>query len=193
MLIEPVVDTVPRPLEAGTYYVDDPFPVQASFTVPNGWEVWAYTTAASQVNLAKPEVGEVSLEIVDNVSADPCTSEPLDPPVGPSVDELVAALSNLSEFGFEVSPATDITIDGFRGKQLALQAPPNETPECDGWLTWRTTTRQNGVGPGESNEVRILDVDGVRLMISVAHGPAELPPGARSEIDAVVDSIQIGQ
>ena len=192
MLIEPVgeIESL-RPLAAGTYYVDDPFPVQATFTVPNGWLVWAYTAAATQVNLAGPDIGEVSLEIVDNVSADPCTSELPDPPVGPSVDELVTALSNLSEFGFEVSPATDITVDGFRGKQLTLQAPVNGA--CDELRTWRTTTRQNGVGSGESNEVRILDVDGVRLMISVAHGPAELSPGARSEIDAVLDSIQIGQ
>jgi hypothetical protein len=177
-----------RPLRAGSYYVDDPFPVQVSFTVTDGWRVWAYTPAATQVNFFKPDVGEVSLEIVDNVSADPCTGELLDPPVGPSVDALVAALSDFSEFGFEVSSATDITIDGFPGKQLALQAPRATT--CQDLLTWRTTTRQNGVGRGEVSEVRILDVDGVRLMISVAHG-SELPAEARPEIDAVLESVRI--
>jgi hypothetical protein len=119
----------------------------------------------------RPQFGEVSLEIVDNVTA---------------------ALSNLSEFGFEVSPATDITIDGFAGKQLTLQAPPNETPGCDGWRTWRTTTRQNGVGPGEVNEVRVLDVDGVRLVISAAHR-GDVPPEYRAHVESVLESVQISK
>lgn len=179
-----------RLLAAGTHYVDDPFPVQASFTVPSGWRFWGYIPAATQINITRGPggPGELSLEIVDNVTADPCTSELLDPPVGPSVDDLVTALSNLSEFGFEVSPATDITIDGFPGKQLTIQAPVNGP--CEEMLTWRTTTRQNGVGPGEINEVRILDVDGVRLVISVA---GDQSPAARSEIDAVLESIQISK
>jgi hypothetical protein len=187
-MIEPAAGVeVFRELEAGTYLVDDPFPVRVSFAVPAGWRTWAYTSAASQINVIKPELGEVSFEIVDNISADPCTAELLDPPVGPSVDDLVTALSDLDEF--EVSPPTDIMIDGYSGKQLTMTAPAETT--CESLSTWRTTTRQNGVGPGEVNEVQILDVDGVRLVISVAHGPSLLA-GAQSEIDAVLESIQLG-
>jgi hypothetical protein len=58
--------------------------------------------------------------------------------------------------------------------------------------TWRTTTRQHGVGPGEVNEVRILDVDGVRLVISVAY-QAGLSPRDRSEVDAVLESLPISK
>ena len=174
-------------LEAGTYVVDDPFPLRVSFAVPAGWVTWAYTSEASQLNVVKAEFAEVSFEIVDNVSGDPCT-QLLDPPVGPSVDDLVTALSDLD--GFEVSAPADITIDGFSGKQLTMTAPTDH--RCRSLLTWRTTTRQNGVGPSEVNEVRILDVDGVRLVISVAHAPS-LTDDARSEIDAVVGCIQIGQ
>ena len=189
VLIEPAGEIEEfRDLEAGTYVVDDPFPLRVSFVVPNGWLTWAYTSAASQINFAKPDVGEISFEIVDNVSAEPCTQLLRDPPVGASVDDLVAALSDLPDF--EVNPPTDITIDGFSGKQLTMTAPANA--RCGSLYTWRTTTRQNGVGAGEVNEVRILDVDGVRLVISVAHGPS-LSAEARSEIDAVVNSIQIGE
>ena len=176
-----------RDLEAGTHVVDDPFPVRVSFEVPDGWRTWAYTSAASQINVVKPDVGEVSFEIVDNVSADPCTEELLDPAVGPSVDDLVTALSDLD--GFEVSAPSDVTIDGFSGKQLTMTAPAETS--CESLYTWRTTTRQNGVGAGEVNEVRILDVDGVRLLISIARG-ASPSAGVQSEIDAVLESIQIG-
>ena len=188
VLLEPVgaVEDF-RELEAGTYLVDDPFPVRFSFVVPAGWARWAYTDAASQLNVVRRGLGEVSFEIVDNVSADPCTGELLDPPMGPSIDDLVTALSDLDEF--EVSAAEDFTLDGFRGKQLTMTAPAE--PACESLSTWRTTTRQNGVGAGEVNEVRILDVDGVRLVIAVARR-ASLTDDALSQIDAVVDSIQLG-
>jgi hypothetical protein len=178
------------PLAAGTYYADIPFPVRVAFEVPQGWQGWAYTSAGSQINL-NPSAGsgEVSVEIVDNIAADPCTRQLLDPPVGPSVDDLVTALSNME--GFDASPATDVTISGFAGKQFTLTAPDRD-PLCQSMLTWKTTTRQNGVGPGEVNEVQIVDVDGVRLLICTAYTPP-ISAGNLSELQAVADSVRIGR
>jgi hypothetical protein len=175
-----------RPLAPGSYYVDSPFPVQLTFDVPQGFRAWAYTAAGSQLNL-EADGGEVSFEIVDNLAADPCTRAMLDPPVGPTVDDLVTALSNLP--GFEATPATDVTVDGFQGMQLTLTAPVDAS--C-AMLTWKTTTRQNGVGPGETNEVRIVDVNGVRLLICVAF-PPETPAAAQSNLRAVADSVEINR
>jgi hypothetical protein len=192
-LIEPTsrVD-IARELRAGTYTAE--LPVRVTFTVPDGWNAWAYTDAATQLNLVKPEdAGELSFEIVENVSADPCTRELRDPPVGPGVGDLVSALTDLERFGFDVSPATDVTVDGFSGKRLTMTAPTAVPAGCE-LTTWRTTTRQNGVGGGEINEVRIIDVGGVRLLISIAHGAGGTPPltaERRSEIDGIVDSIQL--
>jgi hypothetical protein len=49
---------------------------------------------------------------VDNVVADPCsdqeTAELLDPPVGPSVDELATAISSLE--GYEATAPEVITV-----------------------------------------------------------------------------------
>lgn len=186
-ITEPLPVGADGPLERGMHRIDDPFQVPATFTVPAGWRVWAYTEAGSQVNLVDPGVGEVSLEVVDNVSADPCATDVLDPAVGPTVDDLVAALTDLE--GFSVSAATDIEVDGFSGKQLTMTAP--EDPPCMSLYTWRTSTRHNGVGAGEVNEVRILDVDGIRLVINVAHGPT-LTKADRSTLNSVVDSIHLG-
>lgn len=189
VLIDP--DSIPALgyLPAGTYYIDTPFPVPVTFDVPEGWTVWAYSSAGSQLNL-NPATGngEVSFEIVDNIAADPCTSALLKPPVGPSVKDLVTALSNLA--GFEASAATDITVDGYHGKQFTLTAPDPDA-SCQSLQTWKTTTRQNGVSPGEINEVRILDVDGVRLLICVAY-PPPITAEAHAAFQAVVDSVQIG-
>jgi hypothetical protein len=109
----------------------------------------------------------------------------MDPPVGPSVDDLVTALTELD--GFDASPATDVTVGGAQGKQFTLTAPA--APPCGELFTWRTTTRQNGVGPGEIADVRIVDVDGVRVLISIAHGP-EMSATDEADFQAIVDSVQ---
>jgi hypothetical protein len=193
-LLEPLFTAdLTNALEPGRYYVDDPFPVRVSVTVPEGWSSWAYTEAGSQIAFQKEDAdppvtgGELSITIVDNVSADPCeTNTLLDPPVGPSVDDLVTALSNLP--GFEASTPTDVTVDGFHGKRFTLTAAPEGDASCDGGETWTSTTRRNGAGAGEVNELRIIDVNGIRLLIAAAYHP---PPSGeeRSELQAVIESI----
>jgi hypothetical protein len=187
VLIEPESREAAAPFTAGTYYVDSPFPLHLTFEIPQGWSAWGYTSKGSQINFNQGNgPGEVSFEIVDNITADPCTTQLLDPPVGPSVEELVTALSEME--GFEASAATDVAVDGFHGKQFTLTAPNADA--CQSLATWKTTTRQNGVGPGEVNEVRILEVDGVRLLICVAYTPP-VPAKALSELRAVAESVQI--
>ena len=62
------------------------------------------------------------LNIFDIVYADPCDYNKgvINPPTGPTVDDLVTALVGTKG---DVSPPTDITIDGYRGKQLTITAP----------------------------------------------------------------------
>jgi hypothetical protein len=181
--IEPAAnaDASYRNLQAGAYHVD--LGMRITFTVPAGWGEWAYTSKKSQINLINDnDDGEVSFEIVENVTAGTCTDELLDPPVGPSVDDLVTALSAMK--GFDVSTVTNVTIDGYHGKQFTLTAP---TSGCE-LRTWATSTRVNGVGLGEANHVRILDVDGARLLIGLAP-PSN--PAIQREADGIVDSIRI--
>ena len=177
-------------ISAGRYYVEDPFPVHVSFDVAENATVFAYTSAGSQVNVALGSGGEFSLEIVNNISADPCTGELLDPPPGPYADNLVTALSNLPDF--EVSPVTAITVSGYQGKQLTLTAPSGADAPCSSLLTWKTTTRHNGVGRGEINEVQVLDVDGVRLLICIAYSP-RVSSTDELALRQMLDSVQIGQ
>ena len=188
-LIEPVSGGIFTDLAAGTYYIDDPFPVRVTFDLPTQGSVFHYTPEGTQANVRLQTAGEVSFEVIDNVSAEPCTGELLDPPPGPSVDDLVTAISNLPGFG--ATPAIDVTVDGFFGKRFTLTAPSNGDAPCGSMFTWRTTTRQNGVGPDEVNEVTILDVDGVRLLIATADVPG-ISQAGRLALREVVDSVQLG-
>ena len=131
----------------------------------------------------------VTFQIVENVVADPCgdqeNAELLDPPVGPSVDDLVTAISSLQ--GYEATDPVDITVSGFSGKEFTLTAP--DTEGCG--ATWATADRTTGMGPGEVNLLRILDVDGVRVMISGAYHPETTPDATVAVLEQVMDSVQI--
>ena len=154
----------------GRYSLAEGFPVAITFDVP---AEWVACSAGPVEQGACEKVSEsltgvaVSFTIIDNVVADPCGSGAplLDPPVGPSVDDLVAAISNLQ--GFEATSPTDVTVDGFVGKQFTLTAP--SAPACSDVKTWATADRTNGVSAGEILEMRILDVGGVRVVIAGTH------------------------
>lgn len=181
------------PLNAGTYSLGQ-FPVGITFEVTTNW--WACSESPVEQGLCygppsgppSQDGGAIAFQIVENVVADPCGSPRtlLDPPVGPSVDDLVTAISNLQ--GFDVSTPVDYTLDGFEGKQFTFTAPIDSG--CTELGTWATELRVNGMGPGEVNEVRILDIGGVRVMIATAHGPDQSAKG-RAAVQQVLDSVQI--
>lgn len=177
-----------QPLSAGTYALDDGFPVDVTFEVPEGWVSCSSSPmdqgVCKESTDTEPGSG-VGFLIVDNLVADPCGpgNELLDPSVGPSVDDLVAALSSLE--GFEATAPVNITVDDFSGKQFTLTAPLDE-----GCETWRTEAGTNGVGPGESNLLLILDVDGVRVVMNGAYQP-ETSEEQFSAIQEVIASVHI--
>jgi len=173
-------------LTPGTYFLAPGFPVVATIDVPEGWtncpeNPLEQGICAQLGSLAGP--ARVGLTAVTNVVANPCADLGLDPPVGPSVDDLVAAIRGLS--GFQSTDPVDITVDGHPGKEFTVTAPGLAI--CD-LHTWMTDTRTNIVGGGEVNRVRIVDVDGTRVMVGAAWHPGEedlLP-----EIQTILDSVR---
>jgi hypothetical protein len=183
-----------RALSAGRYSLSQ-FPAPISFEIPSfeapaEWFACSPSAVEQAVcHKSTPDtIVAVTFHIVDNVVADPCqeqeAAELLDPPVGPSVDDLVTAITSLE--GYEATAPEDITVDGFDGKEFTLTAP--ETVGCG--ATWATADRTTGMGPGEINLVRILDVDGVRVLISGAYGP-DTPEAEMAALQHVMDSVQI--
>jgi hypothetical protein len=197
------VTSVTGALEPGTYFVDpdgEPStPLTVSFGVEaDGWSPWLGTSKEDRM--------AVSITTVSNVVADGCAGDaPADPPVGPTVDDLAAALTHLAPF--EVAePPTDVVVDGYGGTHLVLRVPDlprgadGSFVDCEDGRIYSWISPLNGDGPDggafsgyngdDLEEFWLLDVAGTRLMIQTWR-----PAGASShdvgEIAAIVDSIRI--
>lgn len=128
-----------------------------------------------------------------------------DPPVGPSVNDLAAALADLSPFRM-TSPPKDVSIYGYSGKHLELTVPnrPNWNDGtfvgCDegnlkSWVAAIDAGEPGDAyygytGPGDAEEFWILDVEGTRLMIAAERSPGS-PSEDLEELQAILDSIRI--
>jgi hypothetical protein len=197
------------PLEPGTYFIDpdlDPStPLRVVYEVPfEGWSMWIGAAKSSDDG----HVG-VSITTVTNLVRHGCRDHSwADPPVGPSVDDLAAALADLAPFEV-TSPPKDVTIYGHSGKHLELTVPDlpvegqgddRRFTQCVGgnlksWVAAIDTTPgdafygYNGE-PGRTEEFWILDVNGIRLMIEANWSPAS-PRKDVAEMRAILDTIQI--
>jgi hypothetical protein len=181
-------------LDPGSYVLDQ-FPVDLAFDIPDGdppgWHVGKSTDDAAVVLWYTPPdiTYGFSFWNVDNVYADPCDAAAgeLEPPIGPSVDDLVAALSSLSDI--RATAPVDITVGAFRGKQIELTALESES-DCSQLLAWSAGEDNTDLEPGETIRVQVLDVDGVRI-VSRPIEPAQPDAAVEAELHRVLDSIRI--
>ena len=167
--------------------------VPVSFTLPTGWKV-------SDVFVNKPgsdPLVSVSFWDVADIYADPCQLELVDPPVGPTVDDLLSAWADVP--ALNATAAHDVTVDGYQGKQFDLTAPDFNPDECQRniFALWREDGQPadgfpaRWVEPNEHLQVWVLDVDGTRLVISAGYFP-DTSAQDRAEIDEILNSIEIG-
>src|SRR5262245_58898982 len=109
---------VNRPLAPGTYQVGDPFGVPTTVPVTGGWKL----DHVDQGDLyIWSDDAWLEIDILDNVFADPCHSAggPIQPPVAPTVDAIVAALSGMA--GFTAASVSVLTVGEHAGKAFDLQ------------------------------------------------------------------------
>lgn len=177
----------PVPIEAGTYAAASPFLVPLTLTVPSGWSGAIPGPNLVQLNQSLG-ASDITFELFDKVYADPCHNDRglLNPLPGPSVADLVAALTKMPSV--TVSPVTDATIGGLPGKQLTLTAP-NSFAGCtltsDGYFRiWQLPLGATfDMTPGQARLIWIVEVDGQRLVIDRAQIPGD------SDISGILDSI----
>lgn len=195
------------PIRSGTYFIDpdlDPStPLRVVYDVlDDGWSMWV---GAAKFNGDGGHVG-VSITTVNNLVTDGCSDHSwANPPVGPSVDDLTAALAALAPFEVTSQP-TDVTIYGYSGTHLAWTVPGMPTEGggpvftgCAGrqlksWVAPFDTEPGDAfygyTGPGYSEEFWILDVEGTRLMIAAGQSD-DAPSEDIAELRAILDSIRI--
>ena len=106
-------DAKPLPKPGGTYVLQDPFPVHLSMTVPDGW------TDHGGPELTR-DGGDTNLRfrVVDNLE-DSCP-DAIEPPLGPSIDDLVSYLEALPNI--DISEIRYDTLDGYRAAYLEYRA-----------------------------------------------------------------------
>jgi hypothetical protein len=180
-------------LSPGTYVLD-PFPVELTFDIPEGggpgWHVGLST--ANNVNLLWYTPPDLSVALffwsVDNVFVDPCDAGAgeLDPPLGPSVDDLVSALTNLP--GFDATSPVDVTVGDFQGKELELTVLDSGS-DCPEVLMWRAGDVLAGDSPGGHARLLILDVAGSRVVIApIIEEPVA---AAETQLRQILDSLRV--
>ena len=184
------------PLAAGTYGLttaDDPsaeivLPQGSTITVPAGW----VGAGGSRVNKDEATVGFWYWNgDLATVYQDPCQWQgtEIEPPVGPTVDDLANALASQADRGDAVP--VDVTIGGYDGKMIEMSVPTDiDFADCDGgeFRSWSGRYHQ---GPGQVDLVYILDVDGQRTVIDAAYMPTT-SEAEQAELQAVIDSIELG-
>jgi hypothetical protein len=163
-----------------------------TYTLPAGW------TSDGRI-VFKPNADPPKGMAIDQwrgiaiVYGDPCYWQLTGAPVGPTVDNLVAALA-AQKRGSTVT-AVDVTIDGFSGKQIDLMVPLDvKIAACDGgqYTSWTLAgggDRYNQ-GPGQHDLLDILDVNGKTTVIQRSFYPANTAADL-AELQAIVDSIKI--
>lgn len=163
-------------------------------TLPEGWTSasWYVTNGGSQSDSIF-----VGAYPVESVYGDPCQWEGSlpDPPVGPTVDDFATALVNQPT---REGAMTDVTIDGFSGKKVTLSTPSDiNFADCDLSIfgTWTEAGSEEpsrySQGPGQLEDVYILDVDGVRAVLDASYFPERSAAADLAELEGLIASLAI--
>ncbi len=181
------------PLEAGPVIargLGSSSSTSVTFTVPEGWEGFDGSCVLPVTGTTAPDgMGICFGEVNVGLYSDPChgSTGPADVPVGPSVDELVDALT--AQTAYEVSSPIDVTLGGYAGKRIDLQLP-TDVASCDLGEFYPWSGSIYAQGPDNRWHLWILDIEGDRLIVISTDFPGTTAED-RAEQQAIVDSIQI--
>jgi len=200
----PTARPVSDVLKGGPYlfgpFGDTP-PVKIVATGPKGWvgyASWAMD-GPMPVRADAPTGIGISFITANGLYSDPCHwdvqgtggADVGDVAVGPTVDDMVAALR--ANTFYTSSMPTPVTIDGYTGQELELRLPDDPFTNCDnergddsGHAFVFPGSGLYAQGPANRWLLDILDVDGIRL-ISVILSYPETP---RADLDAARNIIE---
>jgi hypothetical protein len=174
-------------LAAGTYTVTD-LPMPFEVTVPEGW------TYHSDGGLLEGPDAFLKFNTAGYVPSDACEwSTPLTE-VGPSVMDLADALASAAST--TTTPPTQVEVDGYRGVEFDLAVEDEvDIEECASYHvcihseTAGYCTRYYHEGKDQRETVRIMDLDGDRVIMTVGQWDKDADPAMLESARAVFDSI----
>jgi hypothetical protein len=192
-------------LGAGSYYIDEggtTTPVRIAFTVPLGWgtkDEYVYRNRGTDVSSFGPGSGPGDVMftpwIVSHVYADACQWGGSLVDAGTTVDQLASVL--VAQKGRTVSAATDVTLGGVPAKRIEMtNAASLDRTTCDSSILrfWPDPGPDESgglccTGPGSTDVVYVLAVDGKRFVVVVRH-QADSSAADVAELEAVVATIR---
>lgn len=174
---------------------DDPRFDSMTFAIkaPPSWEAWVDDSAVLGVwpvgqENDPPDGAFMGLYPGGNLFSDPCVTDEeagADVPVGPTVDDLVAAL--VDHPSLDVTAPVDVTLAGYSGKYLDL-AVPDDISECVRYMPMDHHIYAQG--PGQRWHMWVLDVVGVRVLVET-NDYAGTSAQRLAEEQAMIDSLEI--
>jgi hypothetical protein len=184
-------------LVPGTYYVDEVegMPTPRIFvTLGDGW------TNFGDELIGIDGGGDARFSRADRVYADAChASDGFHPGPVTTLGGLVSALTEQRGWA-DVTAPTDVTINGYSGKQFQRTAPIDRTG-CNtidaAFRSWET----DGPGgtdffwyqPGDIETLLVLDLNGTIIIVNTVLTPSWGEGPAAAPLAAVLDSIRIEQ
>lgn len=202
--VEPVREDL-----TGGRYLFQPLPDEPSFEVvatgPDGWfgyPSWAMD-GPEPIRADAPTGIGISFFSANGLYSDPCRwdvqgtgfADTGDVAVGPTVDDMVAALR--ANTFYTSSVAKPVTIDGYAGQELELQLPDDPFTGCDkepgddvGHAYVFSGSGLYAQGPANRWNLYILDVEGTRF-ISVILSYADTPQADLDLARSIIETLDI--
>lgn len=191
----PAVGRLPAgALTAGRYLIKVPdAPLDVALTIGSGWNAhtWYINSDEFDAAVAFFVVANVYKDICDPRGGLPTASLLPDPPIGPTVDDLVSALD--AQVNTDLSTAVDVVVGGYAGKRVTIkESDPYDhcIGDAEPRPMWTSPSGEKGrhMQPGALDTLWIVNVDGQRVVIlTVPSDPSDLEATAR--IAAVIDSM----
>jgi hypothetical protein len=196
---EPTATPLPRlngqdPLDPGRYRVNAGISTDVTVAVPTGWSAGGDWVVIGPRGNDLPDGMAIRFYTIPNLAANPLSHSAgnLDPPVGPTVDDMVQAI--VTHPAWTATEPTDITIDGHTGHLVTITIPVDaELPADDTFYFYAEPSGGGiwGFAPGQTFAWYIVDVDGERLIIDSFHYPGT-PEEDLAAQRTVVESVQFG-
>jgi len=185
-----------NPLPAGRYQVDPNLPAIVTIDVPEGWAAAGNWVIAGPQGNDAPGGMAIRFYEADNLFNNPSSyAEGLqDPTIGPTVDDLVQAIVDQSEW--ISSTPTDITVGGYPAQLVSITIPDDaefdttETSDGAFYLFGDNVGGGSiyGWAPGQTFDVYAVDVGSERIVIESYYYPGTADSD-REALQAVVDTV----
>ncbi len=161
-------------------------------TVPDGWSSLEDFSVRKDYGPTEAQAGPgLGVWPISNRYVNACTDHTLlDPPPGPSIDDLIEAIAR--QPGVTSAEPTAVMIDGYPGKSVEVTVATDITTcGAQAFWIWGSAGDPRFVqGNDEVNRIYVLDIDGTRETF-FARIPAMTTATDRAELEGIIASIEI--